>query len=311
MRALRPLALVATLVAAMPATAQVGTFLQDANLQRRANGLCALVGYTVVPDVTTGSLGIHEGATLDPDLRITSLGGGFTWSREAPLYLEGTAAYSHYNPSFATDGEFSDRLPATWKTQSLAGGVGWDFPITAELRFRPIVNASVGRLESSLSVAQREPAADPRALEFLREGRLNMAGGGVSFMLDYEDYRPEREIDAELRYSDVRLKSTSGTSQAVEGSAIARSASLWTRYRAPTGYTALDRPVRYVLEYAVTRFMGDLDGVLGFNVLNSFGVGLELDSSTRDIFVTRTRVVARYVVGNNVSGWSLGVAVSF
>ena len=69
--------------------------------------------------------------------------------------------------------------------------------------------------------------------------------------------------------------------------------------------------MRYVLEYAVTRFMGDLDGVLGFNVLNSFGVGLELDSSTRDIFVTRTRVVARYVVGNNVSGWSLGVAVSF
>jgi hypothetical protein len=190
--------------------------------------------------------------------------------------------------------------------------VGWDFPITAQLRFRPIVNVSVGRLESSLDGAQREPPAESRrTLEFLREGRLNMAGGGASFMLDYEDYQPEREIDAELRYSDIRLSSTSGTSEAVKGSAIARSASFWTRYRAPTGFTAMDRPVRYVLEYAVTRFMGDLDGVLGFNVLNSFGVGLELDSSARDVFVTRTRVVARYVVGNNVNGWSLGVAVSF
>ena len=311
MQVLRHLAFATALAGAASAAAQVSALPRDANLQRRADGLCALVGYTVVPDVTTGSLGIHEGATLDPNLRISSLGGGFTWSRETPLYLEGTAAYSHYNPSFATDGEFSDRLPATWKTTSLAGGIGWDFPITAELRFRPIVNASLGRLESSLTVAQREPAADARALEFLRGGRLNMAGGGVSFMLDYEDYQPGREIDAELRYSDIRLKSTSGTSQAVEGSAVARSASLWTRYRAPTGYTAFDRPVRYVLEYAVTRFMGDLDGVLGFNILNSFGVGLELDSGARDVFVTRTRVVARYVVGNNVNGWSLGLAVSF
>jgi hypothetical protein len=73
----------------------------------------------------------------------------------------------------------------------------------------------------------------------------------------------------------------------------------------------LTRPLRYVLEFAHTTFLGDLDGVLGFNDLSSFGTGLELDSSAYDITVTRTRLMVRYQLGENVRGWSLGLAVSF
>ena len=73
----------------------------------------------------------------------------------------------------------------------------------------------------------------------------------------------------------------------------------------------LERPLRYVLEFAHTTFLGDLDGVLGFNHLSSFGVGMELDSGARDIAVTRTRLMARYRVGEDVTGWSIGLAVSF
>ena len=69
--------------------------------------------------------------------------------------------------------------------------------------------------------------------------------------------------------------------------------------------------MRYVLEYVYTRFLGDLDGVLGFNHLNSVGAGLELDVSKYDIIVTRARLVGRYKFGDNVQGWSVGLAVSF
>jgi hypothetical protein len=87
--------------------------------------------------------------------------------------------------------------------------------------------------------------------------------------------------------------------------------SLWSRYRAPTGLTALERPVRYVLEYAYTSFLADLRGVLGFDDMHSFGAGVELDSSNHDVYVTRTRLLVRYKIGNNVTGWALGLAVSF
>jgi hypothetical protein len=45
--------------------------------------------------------------------------------------------------------------------------------------------------------------------------------------------------------------------------------------------------------------------------MSSVGFGLELDSSARDIFVTRIRAVARYKFGPNTHGWSFGLAASF
>jgi len=130
-------------------------------------------------------------------------------------------------------------------------------------------------------------------------------------MLDYEHYRPDHEVDVELRYTDIHLKSYGASDDAVQGSADAQSVSLWSRWRAPTRLTALDRPVRYVLEYAYTQFLGDLKGVLGFDNLNSLGVGLELDSSKYDMIITRTRLVLRYKFGQDVRGWGVGLAVSF
>jgi hypothetical protein len=129
-------------------------------------------------------------------------------------------------------------------------------------------------------------------------------------MLDYERYRADNEIDVELRYTNIYLRSFD-SSQAVEGNANAQTFSLWSRYRAPTGFSALQRPLRYVLEYAYTSFLADLRGVLGFEDVHSLGAGLELDSSASDVYVTRTRLLVRYKIGNNVTGWALGLAVSF
>ena len=77
------------------------------------------------------------------------------------------------------------------------------------------------------------------------------------------------------------------------------------------GSTCWSGALRYVLEFAHTQFLGDLRGVLGFDWLTSVGAGLELDSSKYDIIVTRTRLLLRYKFGNNVEGWSVGLAVSF
>jgi len=150
-----------------------------------------------------------------------------------------------------------------------------------------------------------------RDIEFLNKGRLNAVGIGGSLMLDYERYRPENEIDVELRYTNIYLQSISGSSEAVEGHASAENLSLWSRWRAPTGLTALKKPLRYVLEFSHTQFLGDSRGALGFDWLTSFGAGLELDSSAYIDIITRTRLLLRYKFGDNVQGWSVGLAVSF
>jgi len=284
--------------------------LVGGDLQKRVNGVLALMGYMLTPDVTTGSLGISNAATGNPDFAMTTAGGGFTVSKAFPLYLEGTLGYSRYDPTFvASNGQAQGSLAAKWEAYSATGGIGWDFPVAEGLVLRPIFNFSYGRVDSNVSASGQTGAG--AEFDFLANGRLDAYGLGGSLVLDYERYRPENEIDVELRYTNIYLRSFGGSSTAVQGSADSQSVSLWTRWRAPTGMTLLDRPLRYVLEFAYTTFLGDLDGVLGFNDLGSVGTGLELDSSAYDIGVTRTRLMFRYKAGEHVRGWSVGLAVSF
>jgi len=203
-------------------------------------------------------------------------------------------------------------VPAKWNTVSTTIGVGWDFRITDELAIRPIFNGMLGRVASDLRVAQTvfNHAANTN-LQFLEDGALNAYGLGGSLMLDLQHYREHYEIDLELRATDIYLRSFGSSSAAVQGSATAQQFSLWARWRAPTRFAALDRPVRYVLETAYSHYFGDSAGVLGFNDLTSLGVGLELDSSRYPVVVTRTRAMVRYVFGHNVHGVSFGFAVSF
>ena len=295
----------ALLLASVSARAQVN----DADLQKRANAILTLMGFSLVPDVTTGALSISDQSAGNPYFRQTSIAGGGRLKKDVPLYLEGTLAYGRYDPTFAVP-EAQATVAVKWESLLGTGGVGWDFPIARDLVLRPIFNFSLGRVESEARVTAASAPSNRAALDFLANGRLNASGLGGSLMLDYERYRPENEVDVELRYSNIHLQSFD-SSQAVEGHANAQTLSLWSRYRAPTGFTALDRPVRYVLEYAYTSFLADLKGVLGFDDVHSFGAGVELDSSNHDVYVTRTRLLARYKIGNNVTGWALGLAVSF
>lgn len=287
--------------------------LLGSNLKKRADAILGLMSFQLTPDVTTGSLSLSNEPTGNPDVYMVTLGGGFTMSQDYPLYLEGTLGYSRYDPAFlASDGEVERPVPTKWNTLSLTGGIGWDFPVAKELKFRPIFNFSYGRVASDSTVAgtilENQTGED---FEFLQNGTLDVYGLGGTLMLDYERYRDENEIDVELRYTNITLQSFSDAPAAVQGSSVAQSLSLWTRWRAPTGFTALKKPVRYVLEAARTSYLGDMRGVLGFNYLSSVGVGLELDSSAHKVIVTRTRLVLRYKFGNNVAGTSVGFAISF
>ena len=301
-RIVRPL-LVAWALAPALAMAQA---VSDADLQKRANAVLTLMGFSLTPDVTTGSLSISERSAGNPYFRQVSVGGGGTLKK--PIYLEGTLAYGRYDPTF--DAEGAQPIPVKWDSLLGTGGVGWDFPVARNLVLRPILNVSLGRVESE-AIAGPAPAFIPGAgFEFLSHGHLNAMGLGGSLMLDYERYAADSEVDVELRYSNIYLKSFD-SSAAVQGHSDAQTLSFWSRYRAPMGFTALERPLRYVLEYAHTRFLGDLKGALGFEYVNSFGVGLELDTGKYESYVTRTRLLLRYKAGNNVTGWAIGLGFSF
>lgn len=281
-------------------------------LKKRTDAFMVVTGYSLTPDVTTGSLSITDRGGDNPNLQMVSLGGGDRISESFPLYLEGTLAVNRYNPTF-TDGigNSAATIPVHWNGITGTGGVGWDFPITNELRFRPIANVMLGHVESDLSLAARYLNNQKSInLQFLNNGRMNAYGAGGSVMLDYEDYKPERDIDVELRYTNIPIN-TFDSSTAVQGAADSQSASIWARCRVPIPLTFFSLPMRSVYELAHTEFLGDLRGALGFHSLSSVGAGLEVDRKESNPIFSRVRLVLRYQFGQNVRGTSLSLAASF
>jgi len=310
--------LVMTILSLAPAQAQSpqpGFNIVGADVQRRANGILSIMAYSVVPDLTSSSLSISNAQSGNPGVILSQLSSGFTVSESLPVYLEGAIAYSRYDPQFvAANGSESLTVPTSWNSVAGTGGIGWDFPLTAdkELVLRPIFNFSLGYVSSNLTIAKFAVSRiTGLVIDFLESGTLNAWGLGGSLMLDWHHDRDNHEVDLRLRYTNIHLESFGGSSPAVEGSASAQAANLYARWRAPTGLLTLDRPVRYVLELSHSQYLGSEAGVLGFNHLTSLGVGLELDTSAREVYVTRVRAVVRYVFGNNVSGASLGLAANF
>src|SRR3954466_5501584 len=82
-----------------------------ADLQKRANAALTLMGFALTPDVTTGSLSISDQSAGNPYFRQSSISGGGTL-RETPLYVEGTLAYSRYDPTFNAPGPVP--IPVKW-----------------------------------------------------------------------------------------------------------------------------------------------------------------------------------------------------
>lgn len=293
--------------------------LDGSRLKHRADAVLSLMSYTVVPDVTASDLNVDSGSNENNALTITQFGGGATLSQSFPIYLEGAMSYSRYDPQFVlTNGEETRKIPTRWNSLTATGGIGWDFHLYKDkwggnLVLRPIGNVMLGTMASDLRIGTYlvEQRLDDD-FKFLDGGRLNAYGLGGALMLDYELFSKPQDIDIELRYSAMSLQSFGSTTKTVQGQASAENLGIYLRRRAPiSDWTLLQKPLRYVLEGAHTEYLGEQRGQLGFNSLSSVGLGLELDSSEYRVFVTRTRLVARYMFGDNTTGYGIGLAMSF
>jgi hypothetical protein len=284
------------------------------DVQKRANAVLALLSFSVTPDLSASSLGIRNGATGNPSLDMTQFGGGFTLSQSFPLYLEGALGGSRYDPTFlVSDGQSQRALPTRWTNVAATGGIGWDFPLneSKNLVIRPIFNISLGEVLSDATAAQfLINRRTDKNVDFIRNGSLNAYGLGGSLMLGWYPRKEPYEFDLELRFTDIYLQSF-GSSSGVRGEANAQSTNLYARWRAPTGILFLHRPLRYVLELSHSTYLGAQANILGFNQLTSLGAGLEIDTGAVTKLFSRVRLVARYAFGKDITGASLGLALSF
>ena len=284
--------------------------------QRQAQGALAVFGISAIPSETASTLQLEIDTATENRYEFVAgqLGGGFTISESFPLYLEGFIGYNRYDPTLLlTRGAEVSRLPLKWTSVSATGGIGWDFKITDDLILRPMVHIAAGRVQTDLSVAGTF-VANRLGLDvsFLESGGFWVGGLGGSLGLQYNHrWENDYEVDATLKYTHIRLEPIAGEKD-LSASADAATAALWTRLRVPTGLDLFQRPVRWVFEASGAYLPGDQGKALEAEWLGQVGSGIEIDLEKTFVpLVTTTRLVARYTFGENLTGFSIGLAASF
>ena len=91
-------------------------------------------------------------------------------------------------------------------------------------------------------------------------------------------------------------------------SANAETFALWSRLRMPTGLDAFGGPLRTVAELSASWLPGDQGDILSTDWLVQTGYGLEIDVAQAGL---PGRLVFRYTFGERLTGYGLGLAVSF
>lgn len=287
------------------------------SIERQAEGVLAMLGIAAIPDSTSSSLQLRGDLARGSRSEFTSwqVSGGFTWSEDLPLYLEGSIGYNRYNPDLLlTEDSQSARFRPKWTGVAATGGIGWDFKLTDTLTLRPILNLTYGKVFSDVQyvaqfIADRIGDYDTA---FIRDGGLTVGGYGGSLALVYnEQWDNGNEADAVLRYTDIYLKPIGGDKDVV-GEASARTLALWSRFRTPNSMTAFGSPMRTVYEFSASWLAGDQGEILHTDWLAQLGVGLEVNTSKTHIpWIDEGRLVVRYTMGEKLNGWGVGLAVSF
>jgi len=316
-----PAALLAALCVAVPAAAQTGVADLLTNLRSRNGGVLGLMGYNMIPDGSANALQFNRTDTADSASLVTmgQFGFGFTVSQSFPLYLEAFGGYARYDPRFlVTNGEHERQTSLRWNNVTGTLGVGYDIEIAQNLYIRPILNGGLGYAAPDTAILGwligRRTGLDTSVLS---NRHASAYGLGGSMVLAYYDHRPARDIDVELRYTNLHLQSYGDTVRAARGDSNAQTLYLWARYRWPTGWEAFGRPVRWVAEFNASWYFGDQRLALGFDWAIKAGGGIEFDVGRHEIgalglSLSRVRLIARYLYGDRgVTGTSVGLGVSF
>jgi len=295
-----------------------------ASIQSRRGGVLGLMGYSMIPDGSANALQVDRSTSGgsddegDPTLTLTQFGFGFTWGESFPLFTEVYLGYARYDPRAVFTREDARVGPVRWNNFTGTLGVGYDIRLGENLWLRPIVNVAAGYAASDVGLfSSFVEARRDVDLSVLRDGHVNAWGIGGALTLAYYDYRPERDIDLELRYTQIHLETFGDTLPAARGQSTAQALGLWGRYRWPTGRELFGRPVRWVLDGNATSYLGDQQDAIGFSWAVKVGGGIEFDTGRWElgalgITMTRVRLIGRYFFADdNVTGYSFGIGMSF
>lgn len=302
------------LIVFSPSSAVATESVTHADLDGKIKGVLGLVSVSIIPNESANAIVVTSGND-DTRFLATQFGGSDSFGDQERAYIEGYFGAARFDPTFLiSDGDgATGAIEARWTNLGGTGGLGWNFRLSEEVVLRPIVNLSLAHATSSANlIGEIIGPIDQSDVDFLENGNVNILGYGGSLMIDWQKHKDEYEADLELRFTQIWMETFGGTSFAVRSAATSSTLGAWSRLRLPTSFTVFDLPVRSVSEISASWLIGEQATALGTDWLSSLGVGFELDLESKKWSpASRARFMGRFMMGDGLSGLSIGIGLSF
>ncbi|MCK8786120.1 hypothetical protein M0638_17230 [Roseomonas sp. NAR14] len=211
-----------------------------------------------------------------------------------------------------------DPLPATalrtdFRTYTALAGGGFELLLTEEVRVRPILLLGYSRVEADTRFGG--PLAG--TLESLTGGILGrirsdnaMIGGALEIAYDHR-FAGDLRLRGKLRYNQIHASAYSASDGVFKSDGTFGAGTLRLELNGPTGRQMFGRELRWLGYTGGTVFTGPRRSALGFGEFAEFGGGLELVDRNVVRGVEGVALRGSGIVGNGVTGWSVGLSLAF
>lgn len=278
-------------------------------------GYAAFIDFAVSDDISANTYFVGNGE-LDVDVYKLPL--PFTLFRTRNNWrVFGQATFGYINarqdiPSLGP-GVPNEQIKSTWRAYAISLGLGVEIPITKRLYVEPFVFIGYSRLknDATYSGPVSENLFQPALDGLLFNWSLDAIAYGGSIAVGYKF--AVRRLDVNLR---ARISRTEIQAYHINGDFATFHTSLTTiRSEAelahPLPIALYGRHLSLVALLANTTFVGPDADALGFTYYFETGLALQLDLKGYNLPITRLRLGANGVWGNNIIGYSIILNASF
>jgi hypothetical protein len=306
------LLVVACPLAAQTLPEQIRPVVESARL---GTGYAQLINLSATPDVSAASYRIDTDGS-SPTLDVLRLPYQARWlalSPDADLYWKVAGGYLKFKDDFPFDPSpsVSGSIGSKWSAYSVTGGLLAKLRLGHSFTLEPALDFGVARLDNQASYAGAATALQPFLDGLMFNWETSAWLTTPSLALEWSAAEATGKATVRGHVARSWVSSFDATDPVQEFNETANICSIRAEYVMPSDLRAFGRPLGWVVYGGYAGFFGANRNALGFTSVAEIGAGLEVPVSPDRQDSERVRLAAGYLVGADVTGWTVGVSLGY
>ncbi len=192
-------------------------------------------------------------------------------------------------------------------------GAGLDAPLGERTWLRPVLLGGYSRVESDTDfLGPNGDLYEAASRGILTDVKIDSILLGFAVALVHErEIAPDTHLTTTIRYNRIDDLNYSASDSSLKSNNRFSVVTGSVEVKGPTDVTLFGRSLRWIGYGGGTWLMGRHRNALGFNSFAELGAGIELVDNTLLRGVEGITLRGSALIGGNVTGWSLGLSVTF